>query len=463
VDSTKRASNKAQSTRVPHTARCLAAVVIERVTDGGAYASRALDAELKRAQLEPRDAALATEIVYGTLRVLPRLDERVGAVLTRADARMDGFVRATLRTAAYQLDHLGRLPTHAIVDECVSQVRERRGPKLGGFVNAVLRKLSATRPADPQPAHALALPSWVHESLLTALGPTRLARLLEQHASAPALSLRVERWTRSELQSQLIAAQPQADVRATSLSPLGINVRRSGSPRALPGFKDGAFSVQEEGAQLIALAIDAQPGERIADVCAGHGGKTTLLARQVGNTGSLCAIDQDERKLQAIPDELARIGLVDVPLALHAIDLSVGVGGLSQAFDRVLVDAPCTGLGTVLRRPELLLRLRPEDPARMAQLQLKILRSASQLVRPGGLLAYAVCSPTREEGPEVASAFSAAHADFQAVMEPLSKFLPAPDRDAVLRIGPWLADEMPGGAENSAPDAYQLVVWRRLG
>jgi 16S rRNA (cytosine967-C5)-methyltransferase len=460
---TKHGPNQAQSARPPHTARCLAAVVIERVTDDAAFASRALDGELKRAQLDGRDAALATEIVYGTLRVLPVLDQRIAQVLTRADARMDSFARATLRTATYQLDHLSRLPTHAIVDECVSQVRERRGPKLAGFVNAVLRKLAGTRPADPKPASALALPSWVQESLLQALGPDRLARLLEQHASTPALCLRADRVARSELQAQLIAAQPNAQVQVTSLSPLGLNLRRSGSPRALPGFKDGAFSVQEEGAQLIALAIDAQPGERIADVCAGHGGKTTLLARQVGSEGSLCAIDQDERKLQAIPGELARIGLASVAIELHPVDLSVGTGGLPAHFDRVLVDAPCTGLGTVLRRPELLLRLRPEDPARMSQLQLKILRSAAKLVRPGGLLAYAVCSPTREEGPEVASAFSAEHADFSYVTQPLSSVLPAPDSDGVLRIGPWLTKGFADSEESSAPDAYQLVVWRRFG
>ena len=236
-------------------------------------------------------------------------------------------------------------------------------------------------------------------------------------------------------------------------------MRRSGAPRALPGFKEGAFSVQEEGAQLIALAVAAQPGERIADLCAGHGGKTTLLARQVGNGGSVVAVDQDERKLDAIPNELARIGLAGVSVALHPIDLSVGTGELPGDFDRVLVDAPCTGLGTVLRRPELLLRLRPDDPARMSQLQRGILRSAAKLVKPGGTLAYAVCSPTREEGPDVATAFSLEHANFSCVTESLSKLLPPPDRDGVLRIGSWLTDP----EETSAPDAYQLVVWRRLG
>jgi 16S rRNA (cytosine967-C5)-methyltransferase len=459
-------SNDPKASKPPRTARCLAAVVIERVTDGGAFASRALDAELKRAQFEPRDAALATEIVYGTLRVLPLLDQRVQAVLSRADARIDPFVRATLRTAAYQLDHLGRLPTHAIVDECVTQVRERRGAKLGGFVNAVLRKLAATRPADPQPPRAMALPDWVHASLLAALGPERLVGLLGQHASAPALCLRAERVPRAELLEQLKAAQPQAEIQPTRVSPLGILLRRSGAPRALPGFRDGAFSVQEEGAQLIALALDAQPGERIADVCAGHGGKTTLLARLVQAEGRLCAVDRDERKLEAIPKELARIGFDQIALELHPVDLSVGTGGLPEDFDRVLVDAPCTGIGTMLRRPELLLRLTPDDPARMSQLQLKILRSAAKLVRPGGLLAYAVCSPTNEEGPEVAKAFDAEREDFVRVKESLSSLLPAPDSDGVLRIGPWLenlARDDADDARNSSMDAYQLVVWRRLG
>jgi 16S rRNA (cytosine967-C5)-methyltransferase len=436
----------------PATARSLAAIVLERVTDDGAYASRALDAELSRAQLQPRDAALATEILYGSLRVLPALDRALEARLTRAPARMDGFVRATLRTAAYQLAHLGRLPTHAIVDESVTQVRALRGPKLAGFVNAILRRMAEARPEHPEPAEALILPQWVKESLLRALGPERLARFLEHSGGAAGLCLRADRSSRDELLLQLRAALPGADIEPTQLSPLGVLVRRVGSPRGLPGFREGAFSVQEEGAQLIALALAAQPDERIADVCAGHGGKTMLLARQIG-AGSLCAIDKDERKLRDIPRELKRIGFAEIGFEFHAIDLSVGTGGLTADFDRVLVDAPCTGLGTTHRRPELLLRLKPEDPARMGALQCQILGSAAGLVRPGGLLAYAVCSSTREEGHDVARAFEREHPEFTCLLEPLNGTLPAPDPDGVLHIGPWLAQ--PG------PDAYQLVLWRR--
>jgi 16S rRNA (cytosine967-C5)-methyltransferase len=449
---TNRRTDHGQVTAI--TARSVAAIVLERVANGGAYASRALDAELSRAQLQVRDAALATEIVYGSLRVLPELDRVIAARLTREGGRLDPFVQATLRTAAYQLAHLGRLPTHAIVDESVNQVRARRGAKLAGFVNAILRKLAAARPAEPRPAASIALPAWVSERLAQSLGEERLARLVAQGAEAPALCLRAEGGTRDALLAQLEAALPGAELEAAPLSPRGVLVRRGGSPRALPGYAEGVFSVQEEGAQLIACALGARAGEHIADVCAGHGGKTTWLARDVGPTGSVCALDKDERKLNAIPKELARIGLADVPVELSAVDLSVGTGGLTDRFDRVLVDAPCTGLGTVHRRPELLLRLGPGDPVRLARLQYAILDRAADLVRDGGILAYAVCSPTREEGGEVADAFDAAHSAFERVRERQSANAPAFDPDGVVRIGPWLA-------AGTGPDAYQVVLWRR--
>jgi 16S rRNA (cytosine967-C5)-methyltransferase len=442
---------------VPNNARWLAAIVLERVTDKAAYASRALDAELTRAKLDPRDAGLATEIVYGSLRVLPALDRAIAMHLSHGDARMDGFVRATLRSATYQLAHLGRLPTHAIVDESVSQVRKKRGAKLGGFVNAVLRKLAAARPAQPEPPTSLVLPDWVAASLSDALGPARFERFLAKDALPPAVCLRAERDSADALLARLQQALPGAELGRSEVSPLCVIARRVGSPRGLPGHGSGDFSVQEEGAQLVALGLGAQPGERIADVCAGHGGKTTLLARQVGPTGHVTAIDRDERKLDLIPAELERLGLPVSRVELQPVDVSIGLGGLTDTFDRVLVDAPCSGLGTVHRRPELLLRVTPDDPVRLGRLQLSILEHAAGLVRPGGVLGYAVCSPTRAEGAAVLERFEASHPQFARLTTPTAPELPAADPDGVIRIGPWLA---PTGSL-SCPDAYQLVLWRR--
>jgi 16S rRNA (cytosine967-C5)-methyltransferase len=273
----------------------------------------------------------------------------------------------------------------------------------------------------------------------------------------PPLGLRIETGDREGLLETLRRAVPGAELAPSALSPLGILLRRAGAPRDLPGYSEGVFSVQEEGAQLVGLALGALPGERIADVCAGHGGKTTLLARQVGARGCVAAIDRDQRKLLLIPPELERVGLNAAQVQLHAVDLSVGRGELSGEFDRVLVDAPCTGLGTLHRRPELLLRLGPDDPARLGEVQLAILERASAWVRVGGLLAYAVCSPTRAEGIHVANAFEARRTEFSRVLDPVSSLLPPPDADGVLRIGPWLVPT----DSPSCPDAYQLLLWRR--
>ncbi|HKU37047.1 MAG TPA: transcription antitermination factor NusB [Polyangiales bacterium] len=438
-------------------ARWVAARVLERVASEGAYASRALDAELSRAKLEPRDAGLATEIVYGALRVLPALDAAIAAHVTQDPQRMDGFARAALRSAAYQLAHLGRLPAHAIVDESVSIVRSKRGPRVAGFVNAVLRKLAAARPEAPEPPRQLVVPETLARLLTASLGAARAAQFLEQRSLPPPLCLRSERVARDELSERVRSALPEAELEACRVSPLGLALRRAGSPRALPGYREGLFSVQEEGSQVVGLLLGAQRGERIADVCAGHGGKTTLFSRQVGETGSVLAIDRDERKLEQIAPELARLGLPAAGVSTLALDLTVGLGGLDATFDRVLVDAPCTGLGTVHRRPELLVRLREGDPERLAELQRSILNRAAGLVRPGGVLAYAVCSPSAAEGAGVADAFEAASADLERVREPLVPDLPAPDADGVTRIGPWLV--APGAI--ACPDAYQIVLWRR--
>jgi 16S rRNA (cytosine967-C5)-methyltransferase len=430
----------------------LAVRVLERVAEGGAYASRALDAELSRSRLDPRDAGLATEIVYGALRVLPALDRRIAAHLKRDPRTLDGFARAALRAGCYQLDYLERLPAHAIVDESVKLVRAERGRELGGFINAVLRKLAGgAEAARAQAPDALVLPDWMHVAFGEALGEARRDALLAGVAHAPPLSLRVRRGlAREALIAKITAARPSAELRLGSVSELALLAHRAGNPRTLPGYAEGEFAVQEEGAQAIALALGAQPGESVADLCAGHGGKTALLAEPVGASGDVTAVDLDERKLERIPAELTRLGLAERRVERLAIDLGVGTGGLPARFDRVLVDAPCTGLGTVRRRPELLLRAQPNDAARLADLQLAIVRNAARLLRPGGVLLYAVCSPMRAEGPELARRVER---ELPALERwPLALSL---DDDGVMRLGPWLS-----GLDADSPDVYQLVRWR---
>jgi 16S rRNA (cytosine967-C5)-methyltransferase len=230
---------------------------------------------------------------------------------------------------------------------------------------------------------------------------------------------------------------------------------RLGDVRALAAHASGELTVQEEGSQLVACYLGARPGEQVADLCAGHGGKTTLLAEQVGASGRVVALELDERKLERIGEELRRLGLPDARVERCAVDLSVGTGGLGASFDRVLLDAPCTGLGTLHRRPELLTRLQQDDPERLAGLQLALARSASRLVRPGGVLVIAVCSISRAEGAELCARFLGEHPSFALEHEapPESASLRA-DADGLVRIGPWL---YPG---SGSPDAYQMLRLR---
>lgn len=432
-------------------ARRVAIRVLHRVAATDAWATPALDAEIARAGLDRRDAALATEIAYGALRVLPRLDAALDAYLAKP-SKVDPYLRAALRAGAYQLLHLSRVPPHAVVSDAVALVKRERGPRLAGVANAVLRKVASTRPENPSPPDRLVVPGWVSAAFERALGPERAAAFLESRPLPPPLGLRAVRASAAERLAPIRAAHPGAELAECKLASRGLWVRGVGDPRALPGYAEGALAVQEIGSQLVVELVGAQEGERVADLCAGHGTKSLALAERAE---SVVAVDLYEEKLERAERERARLAIPESKLETLAVDLTVGTGGLDGRFDRVLVDAPCTGLGTLHRRPELLLRLGPHDPARLAELQLAILSTASRLVRPGGVLVYAVCSPTAEEGAGVAARIAAKHPELQLVHTLESDPLPA-DADGVVRVGPW-------SGESAAPDAYQVVRWRRNG
>jgi 16S rRNA (cytosine967-C5)-methyltransferase len=433
-------------------ARAVATRVLFRVAERGAWAAPTLDAEIARAGLDARDAALATEIVYGTLRTLPFVDAKIVGRLDRPDRRIDGWARAALRGALYQLAYLERVPAFAIVDETVRVVRQERGAKLAGFVNAILRAIVRTSPTAEERARPerMTLPGWLEDALVRSLGAERAAKFGARSAWPPPIGLR-PRGARAAVADDLRLWCPAAEVLEGEIGHMALLLRGGGDPRRLPGYEEGRFAVQEQGAQVVTELLGASAGERIADACAGHGTKTAYLADLVGPEGHVVAIDLHESKLERIAPELRRLGLEVTRVTCEAIDLTVGTGGYDGSFDRVLVDAPCSGLGTVHRRPELLLRVGPADVARMAALQVEILRNAADLVRPGGTLLFAVCSPLREEGSDVVDAVLAARPDLALETGPTPDGSPDPDADGIVRIGPWLAES----------DAYQIARFRR--
>jgi 16S rRNA (cytosine967-C5)-methyltransferase len=403
-------------------ARDVAADVLVRVEEDGAFAAASLEAELGHAvQLGARDRALTTELVYGTLRVAPWLDTEIARFAPRGTGKLDARVRAHLRLAAYQL-MFTRVPAFAAVSEAVESVRAARGPRVGAFANAVLRKV-AERAAEGRPSREEAMvasaPAWLAEALERALGPDGKRAFLASGADAPAIALRVEHaGERDAWVERLRAAAPGASFEAGRVSPLAILARGAGKPQELPGWSDGAWSVQEEGSQLAALAVGARPGERVLDACAGRGNKSAVLARAVMPDGALDAADVSPSKLERLTEELGRLGLR--PRATHAVDWSAGAGDVTDAYDRVLVDAPCTGVGTMRRRPEIALRRAAADLQALARTQTAIMARAAERVRPGGgSLVYVVCSVLREECEDVVDAVlrarpDLAHAAFDA-------------------------------------------------
>ncbi len=395
------------------TARGVAAQTLVRVLTGGAFAAAALDAEIARSpQLDARDRGFATELVYGALRALPWLEARLDERAKKPVAKLHPRVRAHMVLAAYQVYFL-RVPPFAAVDACVGAVRAIAGAQVAGFANAVLRRLVREK-GEPSYAEAVAAscPEWLRAGLERALGAEGAARFLAEHEPPP-LGLRVRRGTREEWVAALRTAG--AEVEAGRAGPAAILARGTGKanvgmptiggegPQGLPGVAAGALVIQEEGSQLVAASVGARPGETVLDACAGRGNKTLALL-DAGATVDAC--DLHESKLRRLKEEASRLGVA--PRATFAVDWTVGCGDVTGAYDAVLVDAPCSGVGTIRRRPDLLLRREDAGLAALARTQLAILGAAASRVRPGGRLVYAVCSVLREEAEDVVQAFLAA-------------------------------------------------------
>jgi len=437
-------------------ARRIATRVLYRVVHDDAWAAPTLDAELRREPVGRSDAALATQIVYGTLRTVPALDATLARHARRL-GKLDQWTHIALLSAAYQLLHLERIPSHAVVNDTVELVRAKRGKGLAGFVNAVLRKVAADRPATPAPPSAVVVPDWLRDALTASIGLEHGSDLLRIGDEPPSIDLRVRMdQDRDAFAEAILSAHPDAAVSRTSISPQGLRISGVGDPRALPGYSEGAFAVQEEGAQLIGLLLDAQPGERVLDACAGRGGKTAQLLEAVGESGRVTATDLHEHRLEQISGELQRLRLNAARLETACVDWTVGAGGVQNGFDRVLVDAPCTGLGTLRRRPEILLRSETEDAARMGETQRLVLENAAALVRPGGTLLYAVCSPLEEEGSGLVQRVHLQGFQLQVERPSHLKSLYF-GSSGQLAIGPWLEGAGPWA------DAYQVYMWVNVG
>lgn len=407
--------------------RTIALAVLRRVEKEAAFANLALDAELSAAgRIDPRDAALATELTYGVLRRRSSLDRALEPLVKGGLDALESSVRDLLRLGAYQLLHT-RIPPHAAVGETVDAAKAVGLSRASGLANAVLRRL-AREGAPPPPDREAdpvgwiewqgSLPRWMAEALLQRLDREEAFAFAEAIDRPAPVTVRVNRrlGDRDSLRAILEEEAPGARISETTLSPDGLIVEGAGSLTRLPSFQSGRFSLQDEAAQLVALLAGPVEGMRILDACAAPGGKSCHLAEM--GAASVVSLDIHPRKARRIADEAKRLGLDNVHPAPG--DASAPLPEIASGlFDRVLVDAPCSALGTLRRHPELRYRRTAEDVERMADTQRRILDNVASSVRPGGILVYAVCTWFAEEGPEQIRAFLSRHPEFQeAPLEP---------------------------------------------
>jgi 16S rRNA (cytosine967-C5)-methyltransferase len=421
-------------------ARTVAASVLVRVFEDRAFAAAVLDAELSRnVQLDPRDAALATEIVYGVLRTKGFLEERLHA-LSRRGLPPEPSVLAHLLIGAYSIAFLDRVPVFAAVNEAVEGARAasgERGAGAAGYVNAVLRSFAKTVEAKGRPSLETALvegaPGWLRGALRRSLGRRGATAFLSAGKETPKLGLAVrDAKIREEVLASLRSARPNAAVEPGTCSPRAILVRGAADPEKLPGLGED-FIIQEEGAQVVALSLGAKPGERVLDACAGRGNKAWFLAREVGPTGKVIACDLYPTKIAA----LAAGGAGKLGVETHAVDWTKGTGDVPGDLDRALVDAPCSGVGTLARRPEIALFRTSESLTELADLQIAIVRSVATRVREGGRLVFAVCSVLREETDAVVARLAEAQPGIRLEPAPFDATLPSVEEGATtLRLLP---------------------------
>ncbi len=418
-------------------AREVALEILRRVEEDAAWVDPLLEALPARAGLDPRDRALLTELVYGTLRWQRWLDWQLDRVARRPVAELPAWLRALVRMGAYQLAFLDRVPAHAVVHEAVELAKRRRSVGVPGFVNAVLRALAGTPRPWPAPTapdgeaiETLALqtsqPTWLLRRWVGRYGEAEATALARALNEAPPLVVRVNtlRTTAAALTEALVAAG--AAVEPCRYAPDGLRVAGAGDPRALPPLRAGWCAVQDEAAILVGHAVGPAPGDTVADVGAAPGTKTTHLAQLMENRGRLLAVDRHPgriRQLEAAGRAMG-VGILDARAArIEALAPTVG-----PVCDRVLVDAPCSNLGVLRRNPDGKWRRRESDLAALAAAQRQMLVAAAALVRPGGVLVYATCSLEPEENEAVVEGFRGRRSEF--VPDPLPAAVPPACRAA---------------------------------
>lgn len=395
------------------------------------------------------------ELSFGVVRWHSLLDWHIKRHLHRRHGRLAPLVRQHLRLAAYQILFLERVPPSAAVNEAVKAIKHSSERRAAGLVNALLRRLAAEGYEAPSPKNSLALetshPEWMVERWLRRYGPDGARRVCDANNTMAPLTLRTN--TLQLSRAELIEALSKKGIPAEPgiYSPEAVVLRQwRGLPTRLPGFREGWFQVQDEAAQIVAHCVTPQPGERVLDACAGLGGKATHLAQIMKDTGSVVASDPHAGRLARLRDNCKRLGLRSVGVLPYET-LREHILAAHPRYHRVLVDAPCSGLGVIRRHPDIKWNRRPDDIRALAARQAKLLSEIAPLLQSRGCLVYATCTLEPEETCDVVKGFLKTHPTWE--IRSVQDLLPSSARTMADDSGFMVSMPTPNG-----PDGFFAAV-----
>ncbi|MEO1508263.1 MAG: 16S rRNA (cytosine(967)-C(5))-methyltransferase [Cyanobacteria bacterium J06633_23] len=402
-------------------ARYLAFVVLRDI-DKGAFADVALERNISNFALEPADRRLATELIYGTVRRQRTLDALIDQLGKRSADQQPADLRRILHLGFYQLRYLDHVPNHAVVDTTVQLAKHQRLGKLSGVVNGMLRQYIRLQANDGDPlqlpadeTQALGIfhsyPDWIIQAWQQLVPAADVASLCEWFNQVPKTDLRVNRLRTTV--DQVITALSDRGLTVIAHAGIPDSVRivgATGNVRRLPGYDDGWWMVQDSSAQLVSYLVDPQPGETVIDACAAPGGKTAHLAEMMGDTGRVLGCDRTSSRLNKIRQNAKRLQLTSIETIMGDSREHPEFKGIA---DRVLLDVPCSGLGTLHRHADARWRQTPESIVGLTTLQRELLDAAVDWVKPGGVLVYSTCTLHPDENQNLIQAFLTDHPDWQ--------------------------------------------------
>ena len=407
--------------------RSLAFFALKNVYQKQAYTdvalNRVLKSQSKSVEISQADRSFACELVYGIVRRQRTLDALIDLLGKKRAAQQPPDLRIILHIGLYQLRYLDRIPTSAAVNTSVELAKENEIAKLSGVVNGLLRQyIRQAEAGDPLqlPNDAIAslgvmhsFPDWIVETWLEQLPVAEVDRLLSWFNQSPKIDLRVNILKTSVAEVETAFKAANLSVARIPKIPQGLRIEGAGAVTDLPGYKQGWWVIQDSSAQLVTHLLDPQPGETIIDACAAPGGKTTHIAELMGDKGQIIACDRAEKRLNKVRENAAR-------LQLNSIQVKAG-DSRKQDFvdvDRVLLDAPCSGLGTLHKRPDLRWRQSSQSIKELFKLQSELLEQTASWVKPKGILVYATCTLNILENEKVIQSFLANNSNWSIQFTP---------------------------------------------